>query len=157
MLSVPFSCARAHTRVEVRVVREHRLAVLGRPARDPGAERERLVGQHRFRIGADREHRGERPCGDVGLVEGEAVVRHELVQRPCHPLQELVQRLLGEHLVEDVGELAVRLDDGGVVRDRAVRAVAARARAVEARLGRGGVGRRAHRASASHRPAPSPA
>ncbi len=76
---------------------------------------------------------------DVCLVEGEAVVRHELVEGAGDPLEQLVEGLLGQHLVEHVRELHVRLDDTGVAR-----AVRLRMTVLEPRCGGRGVWARIH-------------
>jgi hypothetical protein len=86
--------------------------MLDRPARDPDAVRERLVGEHLLRVLAGREDRPQPLGGLVCLVERDVVVRDQLSDGVRDPLQQVVQRLLGEHVVEDVRQLAVRLDDG---------------------------------------------
>ena len=53
----------------------------------------------------------------VGLVDVDVLVGDELGERVRDPLEERVEALLGEHLVEDLGEPAVRL--GGAGRDEA--------------------------------------
>ena len=49
--------------------------------------------------------------GLVCLVDRERVVRHQLGERVRDPVEQVVQALLGEDVVEDVGELAVGLDE----------------------------------------------
>ena len=98
-------------RVELRAVRQHRLAVLDRPARDPDAVGERLVREHLLGVVTRREDGAQLPLRLVGLVERDVVERDELADRGRDALQEVVERLLGEQLVEDVRELAVRLDE----------------------------------------------
>ena len=56
-------------RIELGPVREHRLAVLDRPAGDPHAERERLVREHLLGVDSARVHGAERLVDLVGLVE----------------------------------------------------------------------------------------
>ena len=101
----------ADARVQLRAVREHGLAVLGRPAGDPDAVRERRVREHLLRVAARRVHRPQLALRLVRLVEGDVVVRDELADRARDSLEEVVQRLLGEDLVEHVRELSVRLDE----------------------------------------------
>ena len=50
-------------------------------------------------------------CGLVCLVDRERVVRHELGERVRDPLEQVVQALLGEDVVEDIGELPVGLHE----------------------------------------------
>ncbi len=128
----------ADARVELRPVRKHGLAVLGRPAGDPDAVRERRVCEHLLRVGARRVHRPELTLRLVRLVEGDVVVRDQLADGARDPLEEVVERLLGEDLVEHVRELPVRLDE------RVERLVD---RLADVRLGRRDVGRWVHRAS----------
>ena len=77
----------------------------------PGPERERLVGEHLVGVLAAREHAAQRRLGLVRLVEGEVVVGDQLADRVGDALEQRVEALLGEHVVEDVGELPVRLDE----------------------------------------------
>ena len=111
----------ADARVELGAVREHGLAVLDRPAGDPDAVRERLVGEHLLRVVAGGVHGLQLALRLVRLVEGDVVVRDQLADRVGDPLEQVVERLLREQLVEDVRELAVRLDErvGRLVRGRA--------------------------------------
>ena len=141
MLSVPLSLLRAisgttisdsgsgcvsvdeaDARVELGPVREHRLAVLDGPAGDPDAVGERRVGEHLVRVLAQGIDRLQLAGCLVRLVERDVVVRDQLADRVGDPVQEVVERLLREHLVEDVRELAVRLDQGS----RAARGAAIR-------------------------------
>ena len=97
-------------RVEVRVVGVHRLAPLDGPARDPlaegGGRAHDLVGP-----AVACEHRGEQLPLLVGLVEREPVVGHEIEQRVGDPVQHRVERLLGEHVVEDLRQAPVQLNE----------------------------------------------
>ena len=98
-------------RVEVGPVRKHGLAVRDRPAGDALAEAERLVGDHLLGVVPPGEDAPELGRGLVGLVDGEVVVGNELAERVGDPLEQCVERLLGEHLVKDVGEPAVRVEE----------------------------------------------
>ena len=134
-----------HARVEVGAVREHGLAVLDGPARDPLPEGERLVGEHLVCVLAAGEDAPQLAGGLVGLVEREVVVRDQLADRVRDALEQRVERLLGEHVVEDVGQPAVRLDERVGRRGVAVVAAGRRRRAVEV------FGGRVHDASRLHR------
>ena len=123
---VPFD--EPDARVEVGAVREHRLAVVDGPARDAQPEGERLVGEHLVRVLAACEDAAQQAVGLVGLVEREVVVRDQLGDRVRDPLEHRVERLLGEHVVEDVGEPAVRLDEREGCRGVAVAAGAGASR-----------------------------
>ena len=101
---------RLRARVEVSLVRSHRLAVLGRPAGDALAELRAAV-HDLLRPLVAREHRDEHGLRLVGLVDAERVVRDELGERVGDSLEQGVQALLREDVVEDVGEPAVRLDE----------------------------------------------
>ena len=124
----------ADPRVELRAVREHGLAVLDRPAGDPDAVGERLVGEHLLRVLAGCEHRTQLALRLVGLVERDVVERDQLADGVGDPLEQVVERLLREHLVEDVGELAVRLDERVERRIADDTSLAARGRDVRRRI-----------------------
>lgn len=94
--------------VEVRLVREHRLAVLDSPAGDPDAERERVVEDLVGVLAAD-ECRHQLTHRHVGLVDVQCLVRDDLVERVRDPDEQRVEALLGEQVVEDVCEPAVRV------------------------------------------------
>ena len=101
----------AHARVEVRLVDVRGLAVPRRPAGDALVEadlrRHDLVG-----LLVAREAPAVRtPLRLVGLVDRERVVRDQVAERVGDPHEQRVEALLGEHLVEDVGEPPVRLDE----------------------------------------------
>ncbi len=98
-------------RVEVGPVRQHGLAVRDSPAGDALPEAERLVGDHLLGVVAAREDAPEPRGCLVGLVEGEVVVGDELVERVRDPLQQRVERLLGEDVVKDVGKPPVRVEE----------------------------------------------
>ena len=140
MLSAPFSASAGDERdrderlglgrragdegdagVEVRLVREHRLAVDDRPARDAlpegGARSHDLVLPLR-----PREDGDQLAARVVGLVDLERVVRHEVVERVGDAVEERVEALLREHVVEDLRQTPVRLDE----RIRLARAVGVR-------------------------------
>ena len=92
--------------IEVRLVREHRLAVLDRPAGDPDAEREGVVEDLVGVVAAD-EGRDEVPLRLVRLVDVQRLVGDDLVERVRDPDEQRVEALLGEQVVEDVGEAPV--------------------------------------------------
>ena len=96
--------------IELGAVREHGLPVLDRPARDPDAERERRIGEHLGRVLPGGVDGLQLAGGLVRLVERDVVARDQLTDRVRDPMEEVVERLLGEQLVEDVRELAVRVD-----------------------------------------------
>ncbi len=120
-------------RIQLGAIREHRLAVLDGPAGDPDAVGERLVGEHLLRVVARSEHGAELALRLVRLVERDVVEGDQLAHRGRDPLEQVVERLLGEQLVEDVGELAVRLDERVESRLRQA-CLAARRRDVRARV-----------------------
>ena len=99
----------AHTRVEVSLVREHRLAVLDGPAGDPLAEREALA-EDLVRVLAAHERRHELALRLVRLVDVQRLVRDDLVERVGDPHEQRVEALLREQVVEDVREPAVGVD-----------------------------------------------
>ncbi len=102
-------------RIEMRLVREHRLAVLDRPARDPDAEREGVVEDLVGVVAAD-EGGDEVTLRLVRLIDVQRLVGDDLVERVSDPDEQRVEALLGEQVVEDVGEAPV-----GVGRRRASR------------------------------------
>ena len=99
----------------MRLVREHRLAVLDRPARDPDAEGEGVV-EDLVGVFAADEGRDEMTLRLVRLIDVQRFVGHDLVERVSDPDEQRVEALLGEQVVEDVGEAPV-----GVGRRRASR------------------------------------
>ena len=99
----------AHTRVEVSLVREHRLAMLDGPAGDPLAEREALA-EDLVRVLAAHERRHELALRLVRLVDVQRLVRDDLVERVGDPHEQRVEALLREQVVEDVREPAVGVD-----------------------------------------------
>ncbi len=98
-------------RVEMRAVRPDRAAVLDRPAGDALAEA-RAAG-HDLRLVGDRarEQRHELAARFVHLVDVQRLVRHQVGERHRDPVEKRVEALLGEHLVEDLGQAPVRLDE----------------------------------------------
>jgi hypothetical protein len=123
MLSAPFTESRAisrlvvgrawdglDARVEVRLIDARGLAVLDAPTGETDAERalvrEDLVGPF-----------VPRPDGDqhaprhVRLVDRQRDVRHEIRERVRDAVEQRVEALLSEHVVEDVGEPPIRLDE----------------------------------------------
>jgi len=101
---------RLRTRVEVRLVRAHRLAMECRPAGDALAEVGAAVHDLLGPLVA-REHRHELCLRVVGLVDRECVVRDELGERVRDPLEQVVEAVLREDVVEDVRELPVGLNE----------------------------------------------
>jgi hypothetical protein len=93
----------AHARVEVRLVREHGLAVLDGPAGDPLAEGEPLA-QDLVGVVAAHERGNELPLVLVGLVDVQGLVGDDLGERVRDPDEQRVEALLGEEVVEDVRE-----------------------------------------------------
>ena len=108
-----------NARIEVCLVREHRLAVLDRPAGDPDAEGEGVV-EDLVRVVAANERRDELALRLVRLVDVERLVGNDLVERVRDPDEQRVEALLREQVVEDVCEPAV-----GVGRRRRARPVVA--------------------------------
>ena len=102
----------AHARVEVRLVREHRLAMHDRPAGDPLAEGERLAHDLVCPL-ASREDRDQLTLGLVGLVDVHVLVRDELGECVCDAREERGRAFLGEDVVEDLGQPPVRLGRAG--------------------------------------------
>ena len=102
----------ANARVEVRLVAEHSLTMAGRPAGDAFREADRRV-HDLVRVHVAHEHRLEHVLCLVGLVDRQRVERRDQVADGVGDAhQEGVEALLGEDLVEDVGEPPVRLDEG---------------------------------------------
>ena len=101
---------RLRSRIEVRLVRPHRLAVQRGPARDALAEL-RAAFHDLLRPLVPREDRSQETLGLVRLVDRQRVVRDELCERVRDPVEQVVEALLGEDVVEDVSELAIRLDE----------------------------------------------
>ena len=100
----------------MRLVREHRFAVVDRPAGDAFAEREGLA-HDLVRPLAACEHGDELALRLVRLVDVDVLVGDELGERVGDALEQRVEALLGEHVVEDLGESPVRL--GRPCRDEA--------------------------------------
>jgi len=102
---------RLRARVEVGLVGAHRLAVKRCPAGDALAEVGAAVHDLLGPLVAG-EHGDEDGLCLVGLVDRERVVRDELGERVRDPLEQVVEAVLRENVVEDVGQLPVRLDEG---------------------------------------------
>jgi len=100
----------ADPRIEVRLVDENGLSVAGRPAGHALVETDARP-HDLVRVLVADDHRDEQALRLVGLVDGEVVVRNEVGERVGDAHEERVEALLGEHLVEHVGEPPVRLDD----------------------------------------------
>ncbi len=100
---------RLHPGVEVRLVHARRLPPVHRPAGDalaePDARPHDLV-----RPLVAGEHRDEQALRLVRLEDRQRVVGDELREGVRDPLEQRVEALLGEDVVEDVGEQAVRDD-----------------------------------------------
>ena len=105
----------------MRLVHEHRLAPACRPAGDAFVEADRrphdLVG-----VLVAREHGSQHGVRLVGLVDRQRVVRDQVVQRVGDADEQGIEALLGQHLVEEVSEPPVRLDQlGRLVQHRVLR------------------------------------
>ncbi len=94
----------------MRTVDERGLAAACGPAGDALVEADARA-QDLGRVLVAGEHRHEQPLRLVGLVDRERVVRDEVGERVGDAHEQCVEALLGEHLVEDVREPAVRLDE----------------------------------------------
>ncbi len=98
-------------RIEVGAVRPHGPAVLDRPAGDSLAEAgpaaHDLVLVH---LRASLERHEHAPVL-VGLVDVQRLVRHQVAERDDDAVEEVLEALLGEHLVEHLGETTVRLGE----------------------------------------------
>ena len=99
-----------HPRVEVGCIRQHRLPMLRGPARDADAEPD-LVAHDLIGPAVSRQHGDELGLGLVGLEDAERVVGDQLGKRVRDPVEQRVEGLLGEDVVEDVREPAVRVDE----------------------------------------------
>ena len=98
----------AHTRVEVRLVREDGLAMVDRPAGDSLSERERLAHDLVGPV-APCEYGTELSIRLVRLVDVDVLVGDQLRERVRDALEQSVEALLGEHVVEDLGQAPIRL------------------------------------------------
>ena len=96
--------------IEMGFVGQDRAAVLDRPAGDPLAVLDRAR-QHLLGPPAAGKHGHELSPLLVGLVDVEILVRDEVAERVGDPVEERVEALLGQDLVEDGREAAVRLDE----------------------------------------------
>ena len=92
----------AHAWIEMRLVRQHRLPVLDRPARDSFSVAERLA-HHLGRPLAAREDRDEFTLRLVGRVDVDVLVGDQNRQCVGYPLEQGVETLLGQDVVEDLG------------------------------------------------------
>ncbi len=111
----------ANTRVEVRLVDERSLAAARRPTGDAFVETDARPKDLR-RVLVAGEHGHEHGLRLVRLVDRQGVVRDEVGESVGDANEQRVEGLLGQDLVEEVGEPPVRLDELGRVR----RAVALR-------------------------------
>ena len=100
----------AHARIEVRLVHVRGLASPRGPAGDSFVEAD-LRRHDLVRVLVAGEHGGQDALRLVRLVDRERVVRDQVAERVCDTHEQRVEALLGEHLVEDVGEPLVRLDE----------------------------------------------
>ncbi len=98
------------TRVEMRLVREHRLAVDDGPARDALPEGGACAHDLVLPLGAS-EHRDQLVARVVGLVDLQRVIRDEVVERVRDAVEQRVEALLREHVVEHFGQPAIRVDE----------------------------------------------
>ncbi len=103
--------------VTVGLVRPDRLAVERGPACDALAE-VGLVAEDVVRPLVAREDGDQDRLRLVRLVDRERVVGDELREGVRDPLEQVVEAVLREDVVEDVGELAVRLDERRGTRSR---------------------------------------
>ena len=94
----------------MRLVRPYRLPVERSPASDPLSEQRAAV-HDLLRPLVAGEHGDQDRLGLVCLVDRERVVRHQLGERVRDPVEQVVQALLGEDVVEDIGELPVGLHE----------------------------------------------
>ena len=131
--------------VEIGTVREDWLAVLDGPSRDALSEAERLVRDHFVGVLPAGEDAGQLARHFVGLVEREVVVGNEVADGVGDALEERIEGLLREDVMEDIGQSAVRLDEG----ERVGRAVLAGT--CRDRLDGTGVRRRSHGVFPVHR------
>ena len=99
----------AHARVEMSLVHERGLAVARRPARDPLVEADGRA-HDLVRPLVAGEHRHEQPLRLVRLPDRQRVVRDQVGERVGDAHEQRVEAQLREHLVEDVGQPPVRLD-----------------------------------------------
>ena len=98
-------------RIEVRAVRPDGLSVLDRPAGDPLAEA-RAVLHDLVRVGLRAcEQRDELAAFLVDLVDVQRLIGHQVAQRLGDPVEQRVEALLGEDVVEDLGQTPVGLDE----------------------------------------------
>jgi len=97
-------------RIEVRLIRQHGLAMLGRPAGDALSERDG-VREDLVRPLVAGQDRPEDALQLVRRVDRQCVVRDEIGERVGDPLEQPVEALLGEHVVKDVGQAPVRLGE----------------------------------------------
>jgi hypothetical protein len=100
------------SRVEVRGVRQHRLAPLGRPPGDALAEARAVAEDLLLPRLRPHEHRHELAPRLVRLVDGQRVVRDELGDGIGDPFEHRFEALLREHLMEHLRKLPVRGDEG---------------------------------------------
>ena len=107
-----------HERMEVRLVREHRLPLLDGPAGDPLAVGEALA-QDLVRPLAAHEQGHELAPHLIRLVDVQGLVGDQLGQGVGDPVEQRVEALLRDEIVVDVREAAVRVDEPVLGRDRA--------------------------------------
>ena len=97
-------------RIEMRLVHSHRLAVLDAPAGEPDTERT-LVSEDLVRPFVARPDGGEHAPRLVGRVDRQRVVGNEICERIRNAVEQRIEALLGQDVMEDVREPAVRLDE----------------------------------------------
>ena len=98
------------SRIEMRLVHPHRLAVLDAPAGEPDTERT-LVSEDLVRPFVARPDGGEHAPRLVGRVDRQRVVGNEICERIRNAVEQRIEALLGQDVMEDVREPAVRLDE----------------------------------------------
>ena len=104
-------------RIEMSLVDADGLPMRDAPPGEPDAERH-LVGEDLVRPLVARPHGLQGPPRLIRLVDGQRVVRDELRERIGDPVEQGVEALLAQHVVEDVRQAAVRLDERRPVDDR---------------------------------------
>ena len=98
-------------RVEMGLVRPHRRPLRDGPARQPLVELGPVVHDLFLVLGRAGEDRHELTARLVGLVDVQRLVRHQIGERHRDAIEQRVEALLGHHLMEDLGQPTVRLDE----------------------------------------------
>ena len=98
-------------RVEMGLVRPHRRPLRDRPAGQPLIELGPVVHDLFLVLGRAGEDRHELTARLVGLVDVERLVRHQIRERHRDAIEQGVEALLRHHLMKDLGQPTVRLDE----------------------------------------------